>query len=113
MWAQILNTLLGVWLMCAPALLHYGGMGKNHDQILGPLVATFAFIAIWELERQVRRVNFFLGCWLILTAPLFHHSTASVWNAAITGSLILGFSLIKGAYRPERYGGGWASLWKD
>ena len=51
--AQLLVTTLGIWLTAAP-LLHYTGRAATNDHILGPLVASCAFVAIGEVMRGVR-----------------------------------------------------------
>ncbi|MGH7966442.1 MAG: SPW repeat domain-containing protein, partial [Candidatus Binatia bacterium] len=48
MWAQLTNILLGVWLMVAPAVFGYVGTASTNDRIVGPLVASFAMIALSE-----------------------------------------------------------------
>jgi hypothetical protein len=48
MWAQLINALLGMWLMAAPAVLGYIGPARTNDRIIGPLAAGAALIAIWE-----------------------------------------------------------------
>lgn len=111
MWAQAICFLLGVWLTMAPDILGYGGKSGIHDHILGPLVASFGFIALWELLRPVRWVNVFLGIWLIFSGVFIHSQEQAVWNAVLVGVVLANASLIKGVHRPERFGGGWSSLW--
>jgi len=110
MWAQIINALLGVWLMAAPAVLHYAGAASINDRILGPLAVSCAIIAISEVTRPVRWVNLGLGLWL-LTAPwVFGAEWFVVLHSTIIGLLLALFASVRGRGR-EQFGGGWAVLW--
>lgn len=112
MWARLANIVLGLWVMAAPAVLTYGDPARTNDRIIGPIIVTFATVAIWETTRQVRRVNSILGLWLV-AAPwiLGYPGTLIIINSMITGLLILAFSLIEGK-REKRVGGGWSVLWQ-
>lgn len=113
MWAQIVNTVLGLWLMAAPAVLRYGSPAQTNDRILGPVIATFAVVACWEATRSVRLWNIPLGAWLLL-APwvLDYDSMIAVLNSLAVGALVIGFSLERGTVA-KRYGGGWSALWRS
>lgn len=112
MWPQIINAALGIWLMAAPGV---GGFGKtiaDNDQIVGPIIATFAITAIFENTRPVRKFNIPLGVWLLL-APwlLSYENQLATINDMAVGALVIGFSFIKGKIK-HQYGGGWPSLWR-
>ncbi len=111
MWAQIINTLLGLWLMVAPVVLNYGKTGTNNCHITGPLIASFAFVACWEVIRPVRKINLLSGLWL-LAAPwvLGYVETLPIVNDMVVGALVLGLALVKGTIE-ESYGGGWKAAW--
>lgn len=113
MWAHIVNAVLGVWLMAAPAVLGYGTPLATSDRIVGPVIATFAVVAWWEATRAVGRWNVVLGLWGVV-APwvLGADGTWAIANAMIVGALIAGLSLVKGKVE-KTYGGGWASLLQD
>lgn len=111
MWPRIVNAVLGIWLMAAPAVLRYGPPASTNDRIVGPIVASLAIIAIWEPTRPLRWINVLLGAWLLL-APwiLGYEGSAETMNSLFAGFLIVGFALIRGRIK-ERYGGGWSYLW--
>ena len=113
MWAQVVSFLLGIWLMASPGILGYAGTPADNDNVLGPVIATFAMIAWWECTRPVRLWNIPLGAWLIV-APWFlgYDDAQIIWNDSIIGGLVIIFSLVKGSVDGE-YGGGWSSLWKS
>ncbi|HEU4586171.1 MAG TPA: hypothetical protein VFR95_10495 [Gemmatimonadaceae bacterium] len=71
MWPRIFSALLGIWLMLAPSLLHYGGRASLNDHIVGPLVAATAIIAIWEATRPLRWLGILFGLWLLFVPGLF------------------------------------------
>ena len=111
MWAQLLTALTGIWLMASPAVLDYADPARANDRIIGPVVASMATIAIWELTRPLRWVNVALGAWLLIAPWLLGHPPDARWNSLVAGSLILACSLVKGS-RTHRFAGGWSSLWK-
>ena len=113
MWAHVLTTGLGFWLMAAPAVLGYAGTAATHHYLLGPLVSTVAWVACSEATRGIRRVNLLLGAALILAPLLFGYgSTAASINGAATGALVAALSTVRGARR-TRVGGGWTVLWRS
>jgi hypothetical protein len=109
---QIINAILGIWLMAAPAVLGYGRPASTNDHIVGPLVATFACIAIWEATRSVRWVNLPLGLWLIVAPLALGHPTSGQLNSVLCGIAIAGLSCVGGAVT-RRFGGGWSTLWRS
>lgn len=113
MWARLANTAVGIWLMAAPAVLGYSGPAAINDRIVGPLAATFAIVAIWEVTRSLRWSNLALGPWL-LAAPwlLGGYPAAAMISSLVAGALLALFSLVRGRIRQE-YGGGWAAVWRS
>lgn len=109
MWAQVMNLLVGLFLMFAPAIWSFDKPASDHHYIVAPLVITFAIMAIWEVNRNVRWFNMMAGAWLLIS-PLILGSEGTV---AVIDSfcaiLIMLFSLSKGRIK-KRYGGGWRSL---
>jgi hypothetical protein len=106
----VLATVLGIWLTAAPDLLNYGGRAATQDHILGPIIASCAFVAIWEVMREVRWINVALGGWLLLSPWLLgYDQRAALVNSLIVGLSILGLSFRRGIVR-QHFGGGWASL---
>jgi hypothetical protein len=108
--APLLVTTLGIWLTAAPDLLHYTGYAATNDHILGPLIASCAFVAIWEVMRGIRWINVALGGWLLLAPWLLGYGeTISIFNSLIVGISVTTLSFIKGKMT-HRFGGGWAAL---
>ena len=111
MWGQIVNTLLGVWLMAAPTALNYHGLARTHDWIVGPVVATVACIAIGEVTRPLRWLNLVAGLWMLAAPWLLAYAAAASVNSMAIGLLIAVLSLSRG--KPAHtFGGGWSALWR-
>lgn|SRR5690349_1566413 len=112
MWGRIFNIILGLYIMVSPALFDYNQALSNNNHIVGPLIITFAVIALWDINQQMRRANIVTGGWLVLSAFIFS-APASIYLIlqAVAGLLIIIFSLVKGKV-VHQYGGGWRSLWQ-
>jgi hypothetical protein len=111
MWTHLLAALAGIWLMAAPAVLDYADPARANDRIIGPIVASIAIIAVWEIGRPLRWVNVILGAWLLIAPWLLGHPPDARWNSLAAGALILALSLAKGKHT-HQVGGGWTALWK-
>jgi hypothetical protein len=113
MWAQVINAILGIWLMVSPGIFDFSTNAANNDNIIGPVIATFAITAFWECTRVTRLYNIPLGAWLLL-APwvLGYDNTIAIVNDMVVGGLVIALSLVKGKIE-KRYGGGWSAIWKD
>ena len=111
MWAQIFNTVLGLWLMASPGILKNNGVAADNDHIIGPVVASFAIISLSGCTRAVAKCNLPLGIWLLL-APwiLGYENEISTMNDMGVGLLITVFSFFKRTTNQE-YGGGWSAIW--
>lgn len=110
MWAQILNAFLGIWLMAAPAVLGFHGPGRISNLIVGPIAATFAIIAIWEVVRPLGKLNIASGIWLVI-APLIlnHESMVPVINSFVVGITMIGLAMTS-SRTSGNFAGGWRSL---
>ena len=113
MWAQIINTLIGIWLMGSPAILHYNEAGADSNYIAAPLIATVAMVACWEVTRGLRKVNILFGIWL-LSAPLIlgYEDPFPIINDMACGSVIIMLASVRGKITGS-YGGGWSALWQN
>src|SRR5690606_21691226 len=108
--AHGLAALGGMWMMAAPAAFDYDGAAFN-DQFVGPIVATFGIVAMWEVTRGVRWVNRVLAARMLPAALLLDYPVAGGVNAVATGAAVFALSLVRGRTR-TRFGGGWASLFR-
>lgn len=110
MWAQIVNALLGVWLMASPGVLGYSGTARINDVIVGPVAATIAIIALWEVTRAVGKANVALGIWLIV-APwvLGYELPLASTNQFVVGLIMAALAMTRGQIH-GKFGGGWRSL---
>ena len=108
---RIINLILGLWLMAAPAVLGYGGAARGNDRIAGPLSVSCAIIAAWEITRALRILNAVVAIWLLIAPWLLAFSGIEILNSTLVGFLLLGCALARGYVR-HSFGGGWRSLWE-
>jgi len=97
-------------MMAAPAALGYGGPAAISDRIAGPLAASFAFVALWDVVRELRRVDAPIGLWMILAPLVLGYGGAAAINAVVVGVAVVALSFVRGEVT-EEFGGGWRSLW--
>ena len=112
MWSQLTMAVLGIWLMIAPELLDVEKNISDNAHIVGPLIASFSIIAIWECTRNVRLLNLPIAVWL-LAAPvvLQYQNDAALMNDYAVAIAIIFLSVVK-PKRKYRFGGGWPSIWQ-
>ena len=112
-WAQIINALLGLWLMASPEMFGYSGTGRINHVIVGPIIATFATIALWEVTRAVGKANVALGAWLVIAPWVlgYEENVIATINEFVVGIAIVALAMTR--VRTEaKLGGGWRSLMK-
>jgi hypothetical protein len=113
MWAKFINTILGLWLMVAPNLLGYGGAAADNGYIVGPIIATFSIIALWEATDAVHKWNYPFALWLLLAPWVLGYDNAfAIVSDIATGVLVIILSSVRQKMK-HRFGGGWISLWKN
>ncbi len=109
MWAQVINIVIGLLVMAAPAIWDFDKVSSNNNHIAGPLIVTFAITALWEVNRNVRWLNIVAGTWLMMSPLILGMKTPALEINLLLGIGVVLFSLFKGRIT-RRYGGGWRSL---
>lgn len=109
-YAQLLVSILGIWLMAAPDVLGYGGALADSNRIVGPLLVTTGGIAIWEVTRKARLAALPLACWLLASPWIFGAPTEAIISNMATGIAAGLLSLVHG-HVPDKFGGGWVAIW--
>ena len=109
MWPRLVSIALGAWLMAAPALLDYGDPARTNDRIVGPLVASVAFVAVWEVMRGLRWVNGAPALWLIAAPWILGYGGLATVNSVLVGLALIAL-IFSGGQTRQRFGGGWAAL---
>lgn len=103
-WTLVVTTVLGLWLMASPAVLHTSGNVADSDHLVGALVITVAVIAFAEVGRTARFINIGFGAWLIAAPWLLNGGTAaSKWTGITVGLLLIMATVRRGPIN-ERYG---------
>lgn len=111
MWAQALAAAIGLWLYAAPGVLGYGDPAATSDRIVGPLVLSFSFVAMWEFVRGLRLANRPLALWLLAAPLVLGYPTDALVSGMLSGAAVLGLSFVRGKVE-GRYGGGWAAVFR-
>ncbi len=107
--ARIVGAALGVWLLAAPYLLDYDGAARISHLVVGPIAASVSVIAMSDVMRELRWVNFALGAWLVLSVLFIEHSDAALFAGVATGMALTAVSIVRGPVN-QRLGGGWRAV---
>lgn len=103
-WNLLVCIGLGVWLMFAPWVFGAVGGASDSDRLLGALVVTFTAIAIAEVGRPVRFLNFLFGGWLLIAPWVLSGGNASMTvSNLLVGAFLIILSIPRGQIR-ARYG---------
>lgn len=70
MWLRLIAIAIGLCVQASAYVFGCDGPAAANLYIVGPIVASIACIAIWEVMRPMRWVNLLLGVWLAIS-PLF------------------------------------------
>lgn len=108
-WARLAASALGIWLMAAPWVLGYLPPARHNDSIVGPLIVSFAFVAVWEVTRGLRWLTVPLGLWLLVAPWILGAPPAATINEMLVGAAVAALAFVPHP-RKERYGGGWTTL---
>lgn len=110
MTARLLAVAVGLWLMAAPAVLDHSEQAADNDRTVGPIIACFAFVAIWQVVRPLRWATLPLGAWLVV-APLAlgYDDGLVIANSFACGAATMALAPL-GAEVSRSFGGGWRSL---
>lgn len=111
-WAQGVAALVGIWIMAAPGLFDFTDVVRTHDRVVGPFIAAFACIAMWEATRPLRWINAVLGVWLLIAPWLLSFEPQATVNSMAVGVLVIILSSIKGRMK-HHFAGGWSALWRS
>jgi hypothetical protein len=91
-WPQLFNILLGGWLVASTYIWSHGEISRMNTWVLGILIALIAAAAL--VRPEVHRLNAAVATWLIIsTLWLTHITSATAWNNAIVGLLVIGYAV--------------------
>jgi hypothetical protein len=110
-WPQLVAFALGIWLTASPDVLGYDDQARRNAQIFGPLAATFALVAVFEVTRPVRWLNLPLGLWLVFAPWLLVYRPTETVNTTAVGIGLMTLACVRGRVT-EPLGGGWRVLWR-
>lgn len=109
MWQQVLAAAIGIWLMAAPAVVGFGETLSNVYHVLGPVAASFATMAVWDVLRVLRYVNVPVGLGVAVTPVVLAADLTTILLGLASGVALIVLSLL-GRTPRDRYAGGWRSL---
>jgi hypothetical protein len=108
--ARIGAVAAGVWLMFAPAVLAYGDPAAANDRIFGPLGASLAFVAIWEVTRPLRWATLPVGVWLLAAPFVLGYDHTGALISSIAAGVVMAGTAPLGGEITDQHGGGWSAL---
>ena len=105
-WTLVVSTLLGIWLVFAPALFGFATKALPADifHLCGSLIVVVSVISMGEVMRLGRYLNVLLGL-VVAVAPWFLEDSSMALNisGAITGLIVAALAIPRGT-KAESYG---------
>jgi hypothetical protein len=108
--ARLVAVAAGVWLMFAPAVLGYTGVAENNDRTFGPIGASIAFVAIWEVVRALRWGTLPVGIWLAVAPLVLRYDDVAAVLSSVVAGLVMAGSTFFGGHVDASFGGGWRAV---
>jgi hypothetical protein len=105
-WALVLSTVIGLWLMFAPAVFGVSIEARAADinHMGGALIAVVAVICMGEVARAGRYLNILLGLAVAIWPWFLQDSTLALnISSAVSGVLVVALSIPRGPVK-EKYG---------
>jgi hypothetical protein len=91
-WQDIVNFLLGIWLVVSPWVLAYADetMAAWNAAVVGVVIALAAALALVAYQRWEEWITAALAAWLIASPFVFGFAAmqAAAWNQFAVGSLV-------------------------
>lgn len=107
---RFVAVAVGIWLIFAPAVLGYGDPAAVNDRIFGPIGASLAFVAIWEVVRPLRWGTLPVGLWLVLAPFVLRYEAGEAIASSVISGVLMSVTTFLGSDIKQRYGGGWQTL---
>ena len=103
-------AIIGLALTIVPSVRHVSEGARASLLIVGPLVASTAFVALWEVLRPLRWLLVPFGLWLVVSPLAVEYRED--WTLA--GTMMAGIVLMllapgRGSVG-SRMGGGWRAI---
>lgn len=99
-WNLVVTTLLGVWMMLAPAVFGSSGALADSDHLFGSLVVTVSVIAFAEVTRLGRYLNVLLAAWIVASPWILGVGASPAgFNDLLCGIAVIVFSIRCGPVR--------------
>jgi SPW repeat len=91
-WQDVVNLILGAWLLVSPWVLRYADQPTPawNAHIVGIIIIVLAAAAIWAFQKWEEWINALLGLWLIVSPWLLGFSAMRepLWNQIIVGIIV-------------------------
>ena len=97
--------------MAAPTLLGYGPAASDNGHIVGPLIVTFATIALWEATNGVRYWILPASLWLLLAPWILGYGQGEAIASDMLAGVLTAICALRQKPKKRKYGGGWSVLW--
>ncbi|HEY9466398.1 MAG TPA: SPW repeat protein, partial [Vicinamibacterales bacterium] len=102
-----LNFGLGIWLVCAPFVLHTTGIAVINSILIGVAVIVLATLSLRApLSSHLPAwLNLAAGFWVFFSPWILHFNaqTPAVVKGALTGALIMIFAIARASSSVDRY----------
>jgi hypothetical protein len=92
-WQDVVNFLLGVWLVLSPWILAYSGVTKaaNNAWVLGAVIVALSLLEIFVYQAWEEWLSAAIGVWLFVSPWALRLSAEPkiFWNSLVVGAALV------------------------
>lgn len=103
-WQLALTSFLGLWLVVSPYLMKSSKTVTDAGCLAGALIVTFSVIAMGEVVRSGRFLNFIPALYMLFSPLLMALNTIEAANYVVAGLVVVLLTIPRGPIN-EQYGG--------
>lgn len=104
-WNLFVAIAVGLWFMFSPSVLGYSGKLADSNHLVGAIAIAMSIIAMSEVVRSLRFINFLFAAWLVASLWIFGQSGGMILWTQLAGAILLAAMSIRKGIINDTHGG--------